>query len=205
MMKALVGRTAHLLLLVLPLIFLLSACGEPYQFRGTAYNPVLAAPVLQGTQGDGEPFDLKQVGEKVKLVFFGYTYCPDVCPLTLANMRSVYSQLTDAEKQDLAVIFATVDPERDSPERLKTYVGAFDPNFVGVQVPLDELDQVKKDFKIFAEKRPIEGKDNATDYFVDHTAVIFLIDKKNDLRAIYPTDALPADIVADVQHLIQTN
>lgn len=200
------GRRAHWMLLLLPFMLVLNACGQPYQFRGTAYDPILPAPTLQGTQGDNEPFDLKEVGRKVKLVFFGYTYCPDVCPLTLANMRLVYNQLSDEEKKDVAVIFVTVDPERDTAERLRDYVRNFDSNFTGVNVPLDAQKQVKDDFKIYAEKRIEEGKDAAaTDYFVDHTAVVFLVDKNNDLRAIYPTDAAPTDIVADVQHLLKSN
>lgn len=189
------------LLLVFALL-VLAGCGRPYELRGTPYEPVLPAPEIGGLQKDGTPFSLAALPEKVKLVFFGYTFCPDVCPLTLANMRAVYDKLTPEQRKDVAVVFVSADPERDTPERLKLYVEAFDPTFQGVHVPLEELPAVKKGYGVYAEKRFLEGNESSADYFIDHSAFVYVIDKDDELREIFPTDAPADDIAADVQHIL---
>lgn len=180
----------------------LAGCGRPYELRGTPYEPVLAAPEIGGIQKDGTPFQIDDVPQKVKLVFFGYTFCPDVCPLTLTNIRSVFEKLTPEQRTEVAAILVSVDPERDSPERLKTYVEAFDPTFQGVHVPMEQLPAVKKSYGVYAEKRFLEDQESSADYFIDHSAFVYVIDKDNQLREIFPTDAPPTDIAADVQHLL---
>jgi protein SCO1/2 len=183
---------------------LLGGCGgETYTFHGTAYNPVIAAPPLEGLQAGNTPFKLADLPEEVKLVFFGYTFCPDVCPLTLSNIASVYSQLPPYQQKDVAAVFVSVDPERDTPDRLGQYVDSFNPAFYGVQVPPESLEAVKEGYGVFAAKRELAADESAAGYLVDHTAVVFLIDKDDKLRAIFPSDAAPADIAADVQYLLR--
>jgi protein SCO1/2 len=183
---------------------LLGGCGgESYTFHGTAYNPVIPAPPLEGLQGDNTPFKLADLPEKVKLVFFGYTFCPDVCPLTLSNIANVYEQLPPYQQKNVAAVFVSVDPERDTPERLGQYVDSFNTAFYGVQVPPEALEAVKEGYGVFAAKRELPESESAAGYLVDHTAVVFLIDKDDKLRAIFPSDALPADIADDVQYLLQ--
>jgi protein SCO1/2 len=189
--------------LLLTAAILLGGCGgDPYTFRGTAYNPVIPAPALEGIQAGNTPFKLADLPEKVKLVFFGYTFCPDVCPLTLANIKSVYEQLLPYQQKDVAAVFISVDPERDTPELLAKYVDSFNPAFYGVQVPPDKLEAVEQEYNVFAEKAPVAADQSVAGYLVNHTAVVFLIDKDDKLRAIYPSDAPAADILADVQHLL---
>jgi protein SCO1/2 len=139
---------------------------------------------------------------RVKVVFFGYTFCPDVCPLTLANMKGVYDSLKENERSQTAFIFITVDPERDTPQRLAAYVGAFNPEFYGVHIPAEELVQVKKDYGVYAEKNALSASQSAADYLVDHTAFVYVIDKQNNMREIFPHDAPKADIAADIAHLV---
>ena len=185
-------------------ISLLAACGgPPYSFHGTAYDPVVPAPQLEGVQAGNAPFSLQRLPQKVKLVFFGYTFCPDVCPLTLANMKSVYESLTPDEQSNVAAVFVSVDPERDTPERLRDYVRSFNPAFYGVQVPADALAQVAQAFGVYYAKQEVDSSQSAADYLVDHTAVVYLVDKNDNLRAVYPNDAPSADIVADVQYLLR--
>lgn len=181
---------------------LLGGCSDSYKFRGTPYDPVIAAPEITGTNHDNASFRLTDLKDKVKVVFFGYTFCPDVCPLTLGNMKNVYESLTPEEQAQLAVVFITVDPERDTPERLASYVGAFNENFYGVNLDDTSLSQVKKDYGVYAEKRVLEASQSAADYLVDHTAFVYVIDKDNNLREIFPHDVPKADIAADVKHLI---
>jgi protein SCO1/2 len=179
----------------------LSGCSQEYKFRGTPYDPVIPAPPINGVNLDNTPFALDALGKRVKVVFFGYTFCPDVCPITLANMKGVYETLSEAERAETAFVFVTVDPERDSPERLATYVGAFNPDFYGVQLQADELTRVKSDYGVYAEKRFLEASQSAADYLIDHTAFVYIIDKENNLREIFAHDAPKADIAADVAYL----
>ncbi len=189
--------------LLLVAAVVLAGCGPTYAFHGTPYNPIISAPPLEGLQEGNTPFKLKDLPQKAKLVFFGYTSCPDVCPLTLANIKSVYEQLPPYMQQEVAAVFVSVDPERDTPERLGTYVHSFNPAFYGVQVPPAALETVEKEYGVFAQKRQVDANESAAGYLVDHTAVIFLIDRDDNLRAIYPSDAPAADIAADVKHLVE--
>ncbi len=187
---------------LLVISILLSGCADPYELRGTPYDPVIAAPQLTGTNLDGGSFRLADLQNQVKVVFFGYTFCPDICPLTLATMKNVYESLTPEEQAQLAVVFITVDPERDTPERLASYVGAFHENFYGVQLDENALAQAKKDYGVFAEKRTLDASQSAADYLMDHTAFVYIIDKNNNLREIFPHDVSKDDIAADLKYLI---
>ena len=100
-------------------------------FRGTSYEPANPAPEFELTQGNGSSFRLSEKRGDVVLLFFGYTSCPDVCPTTLSEMKRVMADLgADAER--VQVVFVTVDPERDTPEKLKDYVSIFNPAFIGL-------------------------------------------------------------------------
>ena len=118
------------------------------------------------------------------------------------SMKNVYESLSEAEQAQLAVVFITIDPERDTPDRLASYVGAFNPTFYGVQLDDTALSQVKQDYGVYAEKRVLEASQSAADYLMDHTAFVYVIDKDNNLREIFSHDAPKADIAADVKHLI---
>jgi protein SCO1/2 len=212
MMKSNLSRLAgdvyprrKLYLAVWPLLLILSVvisgCAQEYKLRGTPYNPVIPAPPIQGIKQDGTPFDLTSLQGRVKVIFFGYTFCPDVCPLTLANMKGVYEMLKEEERAQTAFIFITVDPERDTPERLAAYVSAFNPAFYGVHIPEDELTRVKKEYGVYAEKNTQVASQSAADYLVDHTAFVYIIDKRNNLREIFAHDAPKADIAADISYL----
>jgi protein SCO1/2 len=194
------GKTWLALLLLAAVV--LAGCGPAYSFHGTAYNPIIPAPAIEGLQEGNTPFELKDLPQKVKLVFFGYTFCPDICPLTLANIKSIYEQLPPYQQQDVAAVFVSLDPERDTPDRLGSYVDSFNPAFYGVQVPLDALETVKQEYGVFSERREVDANQSEAGYLIDHTAVIYLIDKDDNLRAIYPSDAPAADVAADVKHLL---
>lgn len=187
--------------MLLMFVLLLGGCSQEYKFHGTPYDPVIPAPSISGVNLDNTPFALSELGERVKVVFFGYTFCPDVCPLTLANMQGVYDSLSEAERAATAFVFITFDPERDTPERLAAYVGAFNPTFYGIQLQDDELARVKKDYGVYAEKRILETSQSAADYLIDHTAFVYIIDKENNLREIFAHDAPKGDIAADIAHL----
>ena len=136
---------------------------------------------------------------KVVVLFFGYAQCPDVCPTTMTEMTQVKQQLgADADK--LQVVFVTVDPERDTPEVMKAYMGAFDPSFVALIPTPEQLPAVAKDFKVYYKKA--EGK-TPTSYSMDHSAASFVYDPQGRLRLYvrYGT-GVPA-MVSDVKALLQ--
>ncbi|MEE8522878.1 MAG: SCO family protein, partial [Thermoanaerobaculia bacterium] len=104
------------------------SCTVKTAFHGTVLDPAHEAPEISGLNWDGKPFQLSDLRGKVAIVSFGYTFCPDVCPLTLWKMKDLYSRLGE-RTSDLAFIFVSVDPGRDTPEKLGDYVRAFDPRF----------------------------------------------------------------------------
>lgn len=186
---------------LLALVLILSGCSQTYKFHGTPYDPVIPAPEITGVNLDNTPFTLSGLQDRVKVVFFGYTFCPDICPLTLANMKSVSEQLTEAQRAETSFIFVSFDPARDTPERLASYVGAFNEDFYGLYLADDELARVKKEYGVYAEKRVLEASQSAADYLIDHTAFVYIIDKENNLREIFAHDAPKGDIAADIAYL----
>ncbi len=127
---------------------------------------------------NGQQRTLKDFAGKAVVVFFGYTQCPDVCPTTLQELQQV-KRLLGADGEKLQAIFVTVDPERDTAELLKAYMESFDPSFVALRPPPEQLQALLKDFKIYAKK--VEGK-TATSYTMDHSAQSYMYDPQGRLR-----------------------
>lgn len=125
----------------------------------------------------GQAFGKQQMQEKWSLIFFGYTHCPDICPVTMSVMTDVYNQLSVANK-NIQVIFATVDPERDTTEKLQSYVNYFNKDFIGLGGSTEMVDSLTKQIGIAY----YVNKDEATqNYLVDHSASIFLFDTQGRL------------------------
>ena len=135
---------------------------------------------------------------KVVLVFFGYTQCPDVCPTTLSDLAAVKQKL-GAKGDRLQVLFATVDPARDTPEILKAYMGNFDPSFLALRGSDEELATMAKDLKIHYKK--VDGT-TPTSYTMDHTAGDYIFDPQGRLR-LYSRYGTAVDTLAkDIELLI---
>ena len=133
------------------------------------------------TSADG-PVRLSDFAGKTVAIYFGYTYCPDVCPTALASLAQARKNLGD-EADNLQVIMVSVDPERDTPDRLKTYVTTFDPSFIGVTGTPEEIQAVATAYGVYYEKQPVEG---AAGYLVDHTAAILVLDGDRYLKRMLP-------------------
>ena len=126
----------------------------------------------------GKTRTIKDFAGKVVVVFFGFTQCPDVCPTSMAELAGIKKSLgTEGDK--LQAIFITVDPERDTPELLKAYMGNFDPTFLALRPSIDKLPDVAKDFKIYYKK--VEGR-TAGSYSMDHSAGSYVFDPKGRVR-----------------------
>jgi protein SCO1 len=135
---------------------------------------------------------------KVVVMFFGYTRCPDVCPTTLAEFKAVKEQLGGDGKR-MQVLFVTVDPERDTPQVLASYVPAFDPSFIGLYGDAAATAKVAKDFKVFYQKVPGKTPDG---YTMDHTAGSYVFDPQGRLR-LFARQGSPANLAADIRILLQ--
>jgi protein SCO1/2 len=148
------------------------------------------------TDQNGQARTLADFKGKVVVVFFGYTQCPDVCPTTMAELAQVKKTLgKDGDR--VQGVFVTVDPERDTPQVLKAYMGSFDPTFVALRGTLDQTAAAAKEFKVFYAKVP--GKTEGS-YTMDHTAGSYVIDPTGKLRLFEryggPPEALAADLRA---------
>ena len=153
------------------------------------------------TDHNGDSFDLKQLRGKVSLLFFGYTHCPDVCPTELANMARLLKQLK-TESDNVQGLFVSVDPVRDTPERLSQYVPYFHPKLIGLTGTEAAVKTVTSAYKVHSNVQKTEGKD--LQYLVDHSANLFIIDGNGKLAQIVPFGFPQAHILEAVKRSIAT-
>lgn len=144
---------------------------------------------LQSADG---PVSLKDYRGKVVLVYFGYTFCPDICPTELTNTAAALKLLKPEDGSRVAVLFVSVDPERDTPAHLKEYTAFFHPAMVGVTGTPAEVAAVAKQYGVFYAR---QKTDSASGYVVDHSAEIFVVDRSGRLDGRLP-HATPPDLMA---------
>ena len=146
---------------------------------------------------EGRPRRLEDFRDSVTVVFFGFASCPDICPTTLTRLQQVRKAMGPAGDR-MRVLFVTVDPERDTPDRLRTYVKQFDPDFVGLRPEPAALPAVVKSFHAIAVRMPIPDTDT---YMMDHSAVLYVYDRATRLRLIVQPDFTVADLAGDLSQL----
>lgn len=150
---------------------------------------------------NGQVRTIKDFAGKVVVVFFGFTQCPDVCPTSMAELAEV-KRLLGADGDKLQAVFITVDPERDTPELLKAYMGNFDPSFVALRPTPEQLAQVAKDFKIYYKK--VDGKTKKS-YTLDHSAGSYIYDRQGRVR-LYNRYGSGAEVLAsDIRLLLKSS
>jgi protein SCO1/2 len=177
----------------------LTATASAAPFRAGSLEPPRPAPDFTLKTADGDSFQLGRHRGDVVVIAFGYTFCPDVCPTTLAELAQVKAKLGPRARY-LRVAFVTVDPERDVPERLRTYTRAFDPAFVGLTGTAAELAQVRRAYGVTAEKRVVPG--TAAAYLIDHSAFLYVVDPQGLLRLMIPFGTPVDDMTHDIQLLL---
>jgi protein SCO1 len=164
--------------------------------QGSLVEPPTALADFALTSQTGAPVRLSDLRGRAVLLFFGFTNCPDVCPLTLGEFKAA-KRLLGAEAERTAFVFVSVDGERDNAERLRAYVGAFDPAFIGLQGDAATLDRIAPEFDLVYRKQDSGGSGG---YAMAHTATSFLIDPAGRLRVVFPygtpAEALATDIRA---------
>ena len=186
------------------LFLLLTGCSQQYEFSGTLLDDPQPAAEIVGTNYDGSTFRLSDQRGKIVLIFFGYTFCPDVCPLTLAEMKSVYQNLRGGEAEKLEFVFVSVDPERDTLERLSQYIPSFHSDFYGVRVEEDALEALKKEYWLSAERSEQGTGDHSKHYTIMHNSSIYVIDRKGNLRGLLDDYLVGAEkLLSDIRYLLQ--
>jgi protein SCO1/2 len=171
------------------------------QFAGQALVPPLAAMDFTLQTADGSEFKLSQQRGKIVLLSFGYTFCPDVCPTTLVELSQVRARLGDAAKR-VQTAFITLDPERDTPERLGIYTKAFDPTFIGLTGSAEQLAQVQTMYGVIAEKETVTG--TSAGYLIAHSAYIYVIDPEGRLRLLFPFGMSIEEMADDIKQLLRS-
>lgn len=172
---------------------------EPW--KSGSFDPPRLAPdfVLDGSSGS--PIKMSQFRGKVVALAFGFTYCPRICPVTLANLTKVAAQLDPTAAANFQVVFVSVDPERDSPTRMREFLDFFNPKFLGATGNSEQLEAVRQSYGIMA-KRAL-SEDKKLGYEVHHSSFIYLIDKEGQLRLLVPFGMPPEDVAHDIKLLIK--
>lgn len=186
----------HALALLLAWLAAAAGAADAPALRAGVFEPPHAAPDFALRGSDGGELSLGRYRGKVVALAFGFTSCPDVCPVTLGTLREARKRLV-AEGLDLQVVYVTVDPERDDVGRMRSYLASFDPAFAGGTGTAEQLEAVRKQYGILAEK-----VQTPAGYAVAHSSSIFLIDREGRLRALMPYGHPAEDFVHDVRLLL---
>jgi protein SCO1/2 len=180
-------------------LLLLACSPEKPRFQSIDLTGADYAKGFSLPDAKGQSRSLQDFKGKVVMVFFGYTQCPDFCPTTLSEMVQVKQNL-GVQGDKMQAIFITLDPERDTPELLQTYMGNFDPSFVALVPALSDLPALVKDFKIYYKK--VEGAKPANST-LDHSAGTYIYDAEGRLRLYARYRPGVAALTADVQQLLK--
>jgi protein SCO1 len=189
----------RMLAALLAAAFLSASCGsrEAPQFQLTDVTGASFGKTLALTDHNGVRRTLGDFKGKAVVIFFGFTHCPDACPTTMIELARVARELgPDAGR--LQVLFVTVDPERDTPDVLRQYVPAFNPDFLGLYGSPEETARAAKEFKVYYQKQPLPGGD----YTMDHSAGTFVFDTLGRLRLFAQYGAGAPALLHDIRVLL---
>ena len=193
---------------LIPYLLLVAALAGGLLWYQSEQVPRLGRVVSTGKMEVGGPFRLtdhtgKPRGDadfrgRYMLIYFGFTFCPDICPTTLAVMAEALDKLgPDAKK--IVPILITIDPERDTPQVLAEYVKAFGPSFVGLTGSVAEIKEVAKKFRVYAVKQPLDDAPKGGNYGVDHSNVMYLVGPDGKVIHFYTEAISPDDLAKDLK------
>jgi len=155
---------------------------------------------LDGPDG---PVSLSDMRGKAVLIFFGYTSCPDVCPISLARINACFSAMDEEELDRVQALFITLDPERDTAETLEKYTSYFHPKIIGLRGEVEDIDTVTAQYGIAYSRDPMPG--SALGYSISHPTDILLLDGSGDVVEIVPHDAKSRDLLARIRSLLKAS
>lgn len=154
---------------------------------------------FQLTSSEGQK-SLSDYQGKLVLIYFGYTFCPDICPTNLGNLSLAYQALTQTEKEHLKILFISVDPARDTPARLQQYANYFEANITGLTGQPETIAEIAKRYGVvYAE---VDNPDNGTNFAVDHTAFTYVVDQTGQLQTQLPHATSPEQFIKTIQHYL---
>lgn len=191
--KILLGTIAIILGLATGIYFF-----RPHTFHGTVIQSPETSYDFTLTGGSGD-VSLSDFRGKLVLIYFGYTFCPDICPATLGNVNQALKEI-GAKAEDIQLIMISLDPQRDTPEKLEQYVAHFNPTFIGITGTQEQVDTVTSLYGIFYEKK--EGSE-ATSYLIDHTATLMVIDREGYLKLVFPFGVTADEIADDLKYMLR--
>ncbi len=188
-------------------LLLIAACGpesspeSPTGYRGSVLPEPQEKVAFTLTDTDGQPFDfVARTDGFVTLLFFGYTYCPDVCPIHMANIGAVLKDFPYELQRQFKVVFVTTDPERDTAERLRSWLNEFDPSFIGLRGSPEEVNAIQIAYGLpAAVKQETEGGG----YLVGHSARVLVFTRDNRAHIAYPFGTRQADWAHDLPKLAE--
>ncbi len=189
--------------LLMGLAALLAACGEPKpEFRTRDITGLMPELQFELTRAaDGATVTGEDYRGVVTVVFFGFTNCPDICPMTMARFSAAFSKLEEGAADEVRVLFVSVDPGRDTLERLHGYVTAFGPRFTGLRGPQEELREVTKRYRVtYGYGEP----DESGYYEVSHSSAAFVFDREGEIRLLVRGDDAIEDIAHDLGILVES-
>lgn len=197
MRRVLVGVAVAILGVFVAFAFVLPRF-QPHVFSGSVIQSNEKAPRVDLLASNGETVRISDFEGQVVVLYFGYTFCPDVCPTTLAKLAKAMDLLGD-KAENVQVIMVSVDPERDTPEALAEYVEHFHPDFMGITGDPAAVDRVATLYGVYYEKE--EGS-AATGYLVNHTATVMVIDREGYLKLVLPFEGTAEQIAADIDYFL---
>ncbi len=181
---------------------ILAACSEQKpSFASVDVTGANYAKDFELTDHNGQLRHLTDFKGKVVVMFFGFTQCPDVCPTSMAELAEV-KQLLGKDGDRLQGLFVTVDPERDTAEVLKAYMGNFDPSFLALTTTPEKLAALAKDYKVYYKK--VEGK-TPTSYTMDHSAGSYIYDPQGNLRLFTRYGSGAKVLASDIAQLLKSS
>ena len=172
---------------------------RPHTFHGTVIHSPDPSYNFKLTSASGD-VSLSDYRGKLVLVYFGYTFCPDICPATLANVGQALRKLGDDKAGEIQTIMISLDPERDTPEKLAEYVAHFHPSFIGITGSNETVAEVTSLYGIFYEKHDGSTPEN---YLIDHTATLLVIDREGYLKLVFPFGVTVDEIADDLKYMLR--
>jgi protein SCO1/2 len=178
------------------------------------YQQFVAAPPLRGfalsditpvenftlTDGEGHAVQLADYRGKIVALYYGYTFCPDVCPTTMSDLKQAVEAL-GPQAAEVQVLFITIDPERDTPARASQYARGFNPAFIGLSGTPEEIAEAAAPLGIFYARQDVP--DSAAGYLMQHSSIVNVVDRDGNLRVIWPFGTRPEDMESDFRALLR--
>lgn len=175
-----------------------SAGATPAVATATLFSPPRPLPTLELLDHDNRLFGAERLRGRWSFMFFGFTSCPDICPVTMSALAQTQKLLADLpETLRPQVVLVSVDPQRDTPERLAAYVKSYDPSFIGATAAQSVVDGLARQMGVLVAMRTLEG----ANYAVDHSAAVFLIDPNGATRALFSPPHAPQAIAEDYRRI----